>query len=83
MINMNDSIKLILEKHKGYLSIGDKRNYHQILGVNYLRFQNFADAKRHLMVAFLITPLNLKTFIRLLISYVPPIAKILYPFKFK
>ncbi|GAB2497013.1 glycosyltransferase family A protein [Algoriphagus taiwanensis] len=74
---MTESIELILKKHEHFLSNGIKFLYHQILGVNYLRFRKFRDSRRNFKSAlgYRFHPLTL---IRLTISWVPPLAKLVY-----
>lgn len=81
LVNMVDSLLLILEKHDAILSDHVKRLYHQIIGVNYMRFGNFGQSRNHLFKAYSYNPKKLYTFGRYLISCVPPIARILYPQK--
>ncbi|WP_158093925.1 glycosyltransferase family 2 protein [Algoriphagus ratkowskyi] len=77
--NMIDSLLIILDKHETTLSDHVKYLYHQIIGVNYMRFRNYSLARKHLLKAISYKPLKAKTLIRLFISMVPPLAKKLYP----
>jgi len=81
--NMTDSITIILIKHEAILSKQTVRIYHQILGVNNLRFERYSEARRHLMIAYFAAPTNIYTLMRLCIAYIPALAKKLYPFNFK
>lgn len=81
--NMIDSILIILDKHSSTLSPHVKFLYHQILGVNYLRFQNFLEARTHLLKALYIKPYKVDTLVRFGISLIPPIAKKIYPKEIK
>jgi glycosyltransferase involved in cell wall biosynthesis len=74
---MSDSILYILEKHLD-LDKHIRRLYHQILGVNYLRFRQFSLARKHLFRAYLLNPFKLDTLVRLGIALVPSLAKQLY-----
>lgn len=74
---MSDSILYILDKHPD-LDRHVRRLYHQILGVNYLRFRKFSEARAHLWKAFLFQPLKLDTLARLGIAMMPSLAKRLY-----
>lgn len=76
--NMIDSILIILQKHDSYLSKHVKHLYHQILGVNWMRFQNYPIARKHLWKAWVFKPYKLATLGRLGISIFPPIARNLY-----
>ena len=77
--NMIDSLLIILEKHSSTLSPHVKYLYNQILGVNYLRFQNFSEARAYLLKALLIKPYKVGTLVRFFISLIPPLARRIYP----
>ena len=77
LVAMSDSIVYILEKHPD-LDNRVKQLYHQILGVNYLRFRRFSDARSHLWKAFLFQPFKLDTLARWGIAMIPSLAKRLY-----
>ncbi|GAA0880880.1 hypothetical protein GCM10009119_38500 [Algoriphagus jejuensis] len=77
--NMSDSILLILDKHRDTLSIHVKYLYHQILGVNQMRFQNFEEARKQLFHAWTLKPYKISTLGRLLIAMFPRLARKLYP----
>ena len=81
--NMIDSLLIILEKHQNTLSSHVKYLYYQIIGVNYMRFQNFSKARKYLLKAFSFKPYKVSTLIRFSISLIPPLAKSLYPEKIK
>ena len=77
LVAMSESIIYILEKHPD-LDPRVKRLYHQILGVNYMRFRWFSKARFHLWKAFLFRPLQLDTLARYGIAMIPFLAKRLY-----
>jgi len=81
--NMVDSLLIILDMHQDTLSSHVKYLYHQIIGVNYMRFQNFSGARKHLLKATSYKPYKLGTLARLGISLIPPLAKKLYPKEMK
>ena len=76
--NMIDSLNLILSKHEHTLSNKVKFLYHQIIGVNQMRFHRFSEARKHLCKAFLLRPYKTLTFARLFLSYIPFLAKKIY-----
>jgi glycosyltransferase involved in cell wall biosynthesis len=76
--NMIDSNLLILDKHSTSLSIHTKHLYHQVIGVNQIRFRRFSDARLHLWRAYSLKPSKLSTLGRYLISCFPLLAKTLY-----
>lgn len=76
--NMIDSILIILEKHDSYLTNHVKHLYHQLVGVNLMRFQNYPLARTHLWKAWIFKPYKLATLGRLGISFLPPLARNLY-----
>jgi GT2 family glycosyltransferase len=76
--NMVDSLNLILDKHDSSLSAHVKHLYHQILGVNHMRFREFSKSRKNLILAFWYKPYRLATFCRFLIACSPPIARKLY-----
>lgn len=75
---MNNAIFYILEKHQASLSNQVKRLYHQIMGVNFLRFRNFESARVHLWQAYQFDMMRFNTLGRFLIACLPPLAKRLY-----
>lgn len=79
--NMIDSLSWILQKQESRLSPHVKYLYNQIIGVNYMRFQDYPNSRKHLLKAYLIKIYKVGTLGRLMISCIPPIAKILYPAK--
>ncbi|MEB2784733.1 glycosyltransferase family 2 protein [Algoriphagus persicinus] len=81
LMNMINSLSWILQKQESQLSPHVKYLYHQIIGVNYMRFQDFPNSRMHLLKAYLIKMYKLDTLGRLVISCIPPIARILYPAK--
>lgn len=76
--NMIDSLSLILEKHDQTLSPHVKHLYHQIIGVNWIRFRNFSEARKHLWKAVKYQPKKLATWGRLGLACFPFFAKRLY-----
>ncbi len=76
--NMIDSILIILQKHDSYLTNHVKHLYHQMVGVNLMRFQNYQLARTHLLKAWIFKPYKLATLGRLGISFLPPLARNLY-----
>lgn len=76
--NMIDSLSLILEKHHQTLSPHVKHLYHQIIGVNWIRFRNFSEARKHLWKAVKYQPKKLATWGRLCIAFFPFLAKRFY-----
>ncbi|SIN80826.1 glycosyltransferase family 2 protein [Algoriphagus halophilus] len=76
--NLMDSLLIILEKHNDTLSSHVQFLYHQILGVNYMRFEEFRKARIHLWDAFQLKPFKMQTMARLMIAFLPPLAKIIY-----
>lgn len=76
--NMIDSILIILDKHDQILSTHVKFLYHQIIGVNQLRFQRFDQARKHLWEAYRFKPWKLKTLARLLLSFIPGVSMKIY-----
>lgn len=76
--NMVDSLNLILAKHDSSLSSHVKHLYHQIIGVNFIRFREFSKSRKHLASAYYFKPWKLSTLGRLMIAYCPPLACKLY-----
>lgn len=76
--NVTDSILWILDKHQEKLPKIVRRLYNQILGVNYLRFRQFPEARKHLFRAYLLNPFKLDTLVRFGIALIPSLAKLLY-----
>jgi glycosyltransferase involved in cell wall biosynthesis len=76
--NMINSLNYFLDKHTHSLSSHVKFLYHQIIGVNHLRFQEYKYARFHLRKALKINP-NVGTLGRFLISTIPFLAKMFYP----
>lgn len=76
--NMIDSNQLILKKHQSTLSNHSKHLYHQVIGVNQIRFRRFSEARKHLWQAYILQPGKLPTLGRYLISCLPLLAKRLY-----
>ncbi|GEM_PF-1079588 len=81
--NMIDSNLIILNKHKDTLSSHTQRLYHQVIGVNQLRFRRFSEARFHLWKAYWLNPRKFKTFARFSISLWPWLARKIYTEKVK
>jgi len=81
--NMIDSNLLFLEKHENTMADHVKYLYHQIIGVNQMRFCRYSEARKHLWKAYKLKPTKMMTLGRLLISNIPPLAQILYPLAIK
>ncbi|WP_192350938.1 glycosyltransferase family A protein [Algoriphagus sp. Y33] len=78
LLNMIDSLLIILDKHQNTLTHKTKYLYHQIIGVNYMRFQNFSEARKHLWKAYKLQPTKMMTLGRLVLSYFPQLSKKMY-----
>jgi hypothetical protein len=65
---MVSSNKLILEKHDAVLSTKTKFLFNQIIGVSYLKLGNKKEASKYFIRAIKYKPLQLKTYLRLIIS---------------
>jgi glycosyltransferase involved in cell wall biosynthesis len=76
--NVTEALQLILAKHDSLLNKRVKRLYNQILGVNYLRIRQFAEARKFLFKAYLLNPMKIDTLGRCLISLIPVLARRLY-----
>lgn len=76
--NMIDSNLMILEKHKATLSNHTKHLFHQVIGVNQIRFRRFPEARFHLFKAYFFKPWKVLTLIRCLITLFPWLAKRVY-----
>lgn len=76
--NMVDSLTFILEKHSVTLTPHVKHLYHQIIGVNWLRFRNFSRARYHLFEAIKYKPSKIATWGRFGLALFPFLAKRLY-----
>lgn len=76
--NMVDSLTIILDKHADTLSEHVKHLYHQIIGVNSIRFRHFADARHHLWKAVRYKPQKTATWGRLGLACFPFIARRFY-----
>jgi glycosyltransferase involved in cell wall biosynthesis len=76
--NMLDSTRLILEKHEDYLSAHVKHLYHQNIGVIEIRFRRFGQARAHLWKSWGFKPQKVSTLIRILLAYLPLVAKLVY-----
>lgn len=81
--NMLDSIRVILNKHDGYLNNHIKHLYHQNLGVIELRMSNFKEAKKHLFKSWIYKPYKIKTLARFGLSYFPFLSKKIYSLDFQ
>lgn len=76
--NMVDSLSLFLEKHDGTLTPNVKFLYHQIIGVNFIRFRNFSQARHHLFNALKYKPTKIATWGRFCLACFPSVAKYFY-----
>lgn len=76
--NMTDSNLHILNKHRNTLSKNMKHIYHQIVGVNQMRFGNYQEARKHLWMAFMYKPTKVITLIRFILSLTPSVASFFY-----
>lgn len=76
--NMIDSNLLVLQKHGNHLSIHVRHLYHQVIGVNFIRFRKFQEAQFHLREAYRLKPLKFATLFRFIISLIPIVAKHIY-----
>jgi glycosyltransferase involved in cell wall biosynthesis len=76
--NVIEANLLFLEKHDDTMNNHVKYLYHQIVGVNQLRFQRFDEARKHLWKAFLIKPYKIKTLVRFGLSFLPRLSKRIY-----
>lgn len=77
--NMVDSLSLFLEKHDGTLTPHVKYLHNQIIGVNLLRFGEFAKARRFFKKSLTFKPAAIQTWIRFLIACLPFVSKRIYP----
>jgi glycosyltransferase involved in cell wall biosynthesis len=76
--NMVDSNLLVLEKHGDQLSNHVKHLYHQVIGVNFLRFRKFNEAQFHLWEAYKLKPTKATTLLRFFISMFPWVSIMVY-----
>jgi len=76
--NAIESNLIVLEKHGDLLSNHIKHLYHQVIGVNFIRFRRFREAQDHLWIAYKLKPRKISRLIRFLISMLPILAKRLY-----
>lgn len=76
--NMVDSLCLFLEKHEMTLTPHVQHLYHQIIGVNWIRFRNFSMARYHLLEAIKYKPAKLATWARWGLACFPFLAKKMY-----
>jgi len=83
LMNMIISNKIILEKHDNWLSNKIKYTYHQIIAVNYTRFDDQRNAAFHFMKAIKYNPFKLGTYIRFLISKSSYLRSVFYKLNFK
>lgn len=77
--NMVDSLSLFLAKHEQTLTSHVKHLYHQVIGVNMLRFGEFSKARKFLWMSVRQKPLAVQTWMRLVISYFPVVSRKIYP----
>ena len=83
LMNMIISNKIILEKHDDWLSNKIKYTYHQIIAVNYTRFDDQRNAAFHFLKAIKYNPFKLGTYIRYLISKSSYLRSVFYKLNFK
>lgn len=76
--NMVASLSLFLDKHAETLSPHVKHLYHQIIGVNFIRFRNFSLARHHLFNAIKYKPTKMATWGRFGLACFPLLAKYFY-----
>ncbi len=76
--NMVNSLSLFLNLHSGTLSPHVKHLYHQIIGVNWMRFRNFSQARHHLLNAIKYKPTKMATWGRFGLACFPILAKSFY-----
>jgi len=76
--NMIQSLSIFLEKHDKTLSNHVKHLFHQIIGVNQMRFQEFGKARLSFFLSLKFRPYQIGTWGRLGISFFPVLAKKLY-----
>ena len=79
LLNIVESLNLILKKHDRRLSSHVKHLFNQKLGVIYLRLRDYHQSRKHLLKALVFKPLKLSTWVRFLISCFPPLASLLHP----
>ncbi len=77
--NMVESLSLFLEKHSKTLTPHVKHLYNQIIGVNLLRFGEFANARTFFWRSILAKPTSVQTWLRYFISWLPFFSKRIYP----
>jgi len=78
--NVIDSSLHILNKHDKYFQSEKeiKRLFLQILGVSFLRLNQTESARKYLWEAYLLMPFQIKSLLRLMITYVPFFSRKLY-----
>jgi len=76
--NVIISVSLFLSKHQDSMSSHHRHLYHQIAGVNLLRNRRFEEARIHLWKAYQLKPIQIKTFLRLAVSFLPSLSKKIY-----
>lgn len=76
---MTDSLLLILDKHDQTLTERVKWLYLQIIGVNFLRFGEYQNARLYLWKALTYNRIQWHTLLRLILAYIPFLAKLIYP----
>lgn len=81
--NMIVSNKIILEKHDSWLSNEMKYRYHQIIAVNYTRFNEQKNATYHFLRAIKYKPFRFTTYIRLMICQFSSLRAMFYKLNFR
>lgn len=76
--NILHGLLYILDKHKNTLSFHVKYLYHQSAGVIYIRFRDFSEARKNLILALQFKPWKLATWARLGLTFLPLLAKKIY-----
>jgi glycosyltransferase involved in cell wall biosynthesis len=76
--NMVVSLLIFLEKHDKTLTNHVKHLFHQIIGVNQMRFQEFGKARSSLFLSLKFKPYQIGTWGRFGISFFPFLAKRFY-----
>jgi glycosyltransferase involved in cell wall biosynthesis len=78
--NKIESTKIMLEKHKEFFATNTRveRLLVQVLGISFLRLKQYKEARQYLFRAYVLNPFQLKTLLRLLISFLPFVSRKIY-----
>ncbi|MGM0944153.1 MAG: glycosyltransferase family 2 protein [Bacteroidota bacterium] len=76
--NILHGLLYMLDKHKDTLSPHIKFLYHQSAGVIYIRSRDYSVARKQLIQALQFKPWKLSTWVRLGLTFFPPLAKKIY-----